>query len=345
VSAPPPETDVRRALVAGWGPAFAGASIAPGVRRGAVTHRGTLLTVRTHDGAYVAKLSENDAFARAAPFAELKAAALRHAHERGVPVVVPFPTLSGSPALRGETYSLELNELVEGVAWRARERDDEAAAEAIFALRAAFGALPPAFADALAPIELVLPVENPDSAAALERDVPVLLGEARGGGDAWSRTAERALAPLAALSSDVWTAPPGRNGVVHGDLHRDHVLLRGRPARAVAILDFDNLRVDRRTIDLAWLADQSAYPKPGSAAFDLRSPVARIREALQRRLVQRDEVPLLMPALIAYAVPIVVDIAKDILRRGIRERVWLRYLDALDVSRKLAVHDALLGAL
>ncbi|NDZ83265.1 phosphotransferase, partial [Streptomyces sp. SID10853] len=167
--------------------------------------------------------------------------------------------------------------------------------------------------------------------------------------DHWGRAAERALTALLAAGplldrhADALTPPPRRRAVVHGDLHHHHFLLSEegrRPPRVSAVLDFDNLHVGDRLLDLGWLAELAG--RAGDGPPDVRASLAAFRaEASRTGLLDDRHLPVLMPVLIAHSVPVVVDIAKDILERDVLSPAWLGYFELLDARRRLRLHRLL----
>ncbi|NEA69005.1 phosphotransferase, partial [Streptomyces sp. SID12488] len=154
--------------------------------------------------------------------------------------------------------------------------------------------------------------------------------------------------PLLRATAGALPVSPERRAVVHGDLHHHHFLLADDPAgpagraRVTAVLDFDNLHVGDRLLDLAWVAETAG--RAGGAPGAARDALGHFRTAARGAgLIDGTDLPLLMPVLIAHAVPVLVDIAKDILERDLLAPAWLSYFELLDTERRLRLHRLLTG--
>jgi hypothetical protein len=309
-----------------------------------VSHGSSLWLIEGQER-YVAKVLLSEATARQPQFSQVRDQILAHCALAGVPVVQPIPTRSGSPRAHVEGRRIELLAFVsDGMSWGTDDRQLDAVAESIFLLRSALDCVPAAIVEQLRAIPLPVLVEEPDARRARDEALADLLPLARRQRDRWGDLIHEALEALEALPSNMLDRALDREasgdgrGVIHGDLHHEHILLsRDEPPRVMAIIDFDNLRVGPRHLDLAWLADQSARRPSRDVAFRTHAAVRCVKRAVELRLISRARIPDMMPSLIAYAVPIVVDIAKDILIRNLRLPVWQRYLDLLDIGRMLTV--------
>lgn len=107
----------------------------------------------------------------------------------------------------------------------------------------------------------------------------------------------------------------------------------------LALLDFDNLHAGNRLLDLAWTAETvGRLAEPVQQADSARYFLASARE---HGLLEPGAEDLLMPVLLAHSLPVIVDIAKDILERDILTPVWLGYFELLSADRRLHVHELL----
>ncbi|MFF9869857.1 phosphotransferase [Streptomyces sp. NPDC013953] len=349
---------VRQVLAAHWGEAWAGSGLRPLTVGGAapLTHTAGLWRVAAPTGPHVLKVQLNSEAARPGPFYPLKDRVIGHCRRQGVPALPVVPAADGSPGVRHGGFVCELAPYSPGTrASGTSGAEAVAIVEAGLNLREALDTLPPDVAGELASVHLPLLVEEEHWPAALRDAERRLLPKAERGTDRWHRAAAgvlhelRAAAPLlrSALASGHGTAiraAATRPAVVHGDLHIHHFLLaeRGEP-RVVALLDFDNLHVDDRLLDLAWVAD-TAVLACGNDAGAARDVITRFVDAGRRRgLLRPGDEERLMPVLMAHSLPVVVDIAKDILDRAILTPQWLAYFDLLSPMRRLAVHELLTG--
>ncbi|MEU8465325.1 aminoglycoside phosphotransferase family protein [Streptomyces sp. NPDC029003] len=342
---------VRHVLATHWGDAWGGAGLSPLTVGGAapLTHTAGLWRVGAAGGDHVFKVQLNAEGARPEPFHPLKQRILAHCAERGVPVLSVVPAADGRPAVRHDGVLCEMSPLSPG----ARADGGREQAAAIVAtgldLRAALDGLGDEVADELARVHLPLMVEEEHWPAALEDAERRLLPRAeRGAEDPWHRAAARVLRELVSaaplLRRTELAAGAGRPAVVHGDLHVHHFLLDRRAApRVLAVLDFDNLHVADRLLDLAWTAD-TALLACGADTGAARDVLAGLLASGRRRGLLRpgDEVRL-MPVLMAHSLPVIVDIAKDILDRGVLTPQWLAYFELLSPARRLAAHRLLAG--
>lgn len=352
---------VRDALATHWGEAWGEAGLSPLTVGGEapLTHAAGLWRVAAAGGDHVFKAQLNPEAARPARFHPLKERILAHCARRRVPVLPVVPAADGRSAVRHDGVQCEMSPLCPG----AKASGGRGQAAAIVAtgldLRAALDGLPTEVTDELAGVHLPLMVEEEHWPAALEDAERRLLPKAEGrGDDPWYRAAARVLrelsdsAPLlkstgAGLSAGA-VSPPA---VVHGDLHVHHFLLAepGQAAgqapapRVLAVLDFDNLHVGDRLLDLAWTADTAVHACGADTGAARDVLAAFLGSGRRRGLLRPGDEARLMPVLMAHSLPVIVDIAKDILDRGILTPQWLAYFELLSPARRLAVHRLLTG--
>jgi Ser/Thr protein kinase RdoA (MazF antagonist) len=350
---------VRQVLTAHWGEAWSGSELRPLTVGGAapLTHTAGLWRIAAPTGHHVLKVQLNSEAARPASFYPLKDRVIGHCRRQGVPALPVVPAADGSPSVRHGNLVCEISPYCTGTGASGSSRAEAVAiVEAGLDLREALDTLPPDVAGELASVHLPLLVDEEHWPTALRDAERRLLPKAERGTDRWHRAAAgvlralRAAAPLLRLTlgsghGAAVRAAATRPAVVHGDLHLHHFLLaeQGGP-RVVALLDFDNLHVDDRLLDLAWVAD-TAVLACGDDADAARDVIAGFLDAGRRRgLLRPGDEELLMPVLMAHSLPVVVDIAKDILDRAILTPQWLAYFDLLSPGRRLAVHELLIGA-
>ncbi|MFD8983698.1 phosphotransferase [Streptomyces sp. NPDC059564] len=343
---------VRHALATHWGEAWGEARLSPLTVGGEapLTHTAGLWRVAAAAGDHVFKAQLNSEAVRPGRFHPLKDRILAHCARQGVPVLPVVPAADGRPAVRHDGVLCEMSPLCPGAKASGGREQAAAIVATGLDLRAALDGLPSAVADELAAVHLPLMVAEEHWPAALDDAEHRLLPKAeQKAGDPWYRAAARVLRELAAsaplLKGAAFpaeaAAPPA---VVHGDLHVHHFLLaeRGTP-RVLAVLDFDNLHVADRLLDLAWTAD-TAVLACGADTGAARDVLAGFVGSGRRRgLLRPGDEERLMPVLMAHSLPVIVDIAKDILDRGILTPQWLAYFELLSPARRLAVHGLLTG--
>ncbi|MGW7413568.1 phosphotransferase enzyme family protein [Streptomyces sp. NPDC054863] len=338
-----------------WGPAWSGCTPLPlNGPDGAppLSHTAGLWRISHRGAPHLFKVQLTTEAQRGSAFPPVKQRVLDHCAAYGIPVASAVPTAHGTVHVSRGGHDCEVLPLLPGTA-TARPTPAQAAAAVRtgLALRAALDAVPAPLAADLAPIPLPALVAEEDWRAALDEARTRLLPAAHRRTDHWGRAAERALTallaaePLLARYDEALAPPPERRAVVHGDLHHHHFLLGDegpRPPRVSGVLDFDNLHVGDRLLDLAWLAELAGRADEGPSGGG--ASVAALRtEASRSGLLVDHQLPLLMPVLIARSVPIVVDIAKDILERDLLGPAWLGYFELLDTGRRLRVHRLLTG--
>ncbi|MGK5641709.1 phosphotransferase family protein [Streptomyces sp. URMC 126] len=348
---------VRGALAAHWGEPWAGARLSPLTVGGAapLTHTAGLWRVAAPGGGpggpgghvdHVLKVRLNAEAVRPGPFYPLKDRVAAHCRRRGVPVPPAVPAADGRTAVEHDGVPCELTPHCPGVPARGGRERAAAVVATGLDLREALDALPPDVAGELAPLRLPSLVEEEHPPTAFRDAVDRLLPKAERGTDPWHRAAAGVLRELRAAEPLLREAPDAgaRPSVVHGDLHIHHFLLdpRGEP-RVLAVLDFDNLHVGDRLLDLAWIADTAvlACGDDTRAARDVLAGL--LRSGRRRGLLRPGDEHLLMPVLTAHSLPVIVDIAKDILDRGLPSPQWLAYFDLLSPARRLTAHRLLTG--
>ena len=130
-------------------------------------------------------------------------------------------------------------------------------------------------------------------------------------------------------------------GVCHGDLHGQNILF-GSDGRLKAVIDFDNLHIGDTRRDIAWVLDQLTWIPGKPDQFDFQTLRNGVRAIIEGGLCSKEEICGVMPSLLYYTIPIVVDIAKDILFRDDDRIVWKQYLELLDSHRKIQAHKEII---
>jgi hypothetical protein len=313
-----------------------------------LTHTADLWRIGDEPDCFVLKVVSEPRAMRPPVYYSLKAQVLERCRDQGVPVAGAVPTVDEEWVGWHEDRACELSRFIpDATPFHGGAAAVEPILRSGLALRRALDSLPRGLCAELARTPTPVLVDEVRWQHAMDDALSRLLPLAAARTDSWGRAAARALAGLASAAkvmSDPESAasamalPPA---VVHGDLHYNHFLIRHEaPPRVLAILDFDNLHVGDRRLDLAWIACTVARVDGGEPARrDALDQFVALFSAAG--LLSDREAPLLMPALIAHAIPVLVDIAKDILERGIRSPAWLTYFDILDVSRMLSIHRLL----
>ncbi|MGW2031020.1 phosphotransferase enzyme family protein [Streptomyces spinosus] len=344
---------VSEVLARHWGPDLGTTTPTPlGVRGGErpLSHTAGLWEIRRHGTPYLFKVQLDRQAARAPRFYPLKQQVLDHCAGFGVPVASAVPALDGTPAVWADGHVCEVIPLVAGAAAvEPTSAQAEAVIRAGLTVRHALDAVPGALTDELAPVALPELVAEPHWRRALADAEQRLLPLALRRSDRWGRVAANALEalvtarPVLEAAADEPT-PPARRAVVHGDLHYHHFLLdEQRRPEVVAVLDFDNLHVGDRLLDLAWVADTAGRVGGGRVAVE-RTLYSFIARAGASGLLTQADTRLLMPLLMRQAVPVIVDIAKDILERDILSPHWPAYFALLDPTRRVRLHRLLTTA-
>ncbi|MEV4976731.1 phosphotransferase enzyme family protein [Streptomyces scopuliridis] len=297
--------------------------------------------------ALVLKTQLNPEAARPISFHLVKRQVLEHCRERGLPVPIPVPSVGGSPVVRYEGLLAELIPLLPGTARPIMT--SRQAAEVIragLALRATLDVLPGHLTAPLAGLPVPRLVAEENWRFALDDALTRLLPMAERRTDRWGSAVARSLHELSAaqlLLTSVPEASAEPPAVIHADLHRHHLLFEGEDMpRLTGILDFDNLELGDRLLDLAWIAEAAARVAGGETERR-RSLSAFIGRAEATSLLRPTDTGRLMPVLLAYAIPVIVDIAKDVLERDLLEDIWFEYLDLLSPGRMVGVHAHLLS--
>ncbi|MEU5836907.1 phosphotransferase [Streptomyces diacarni] len=299
-------------------------------------------------GEFVLKAQLTAEALRPVAFHVIKRQVMEVCARQGIPVAVAVPALDGAPAVLRDGIGCELLPLLPGTAHQAvtpaRAREIVAAG---LGLRSVLDGLPEQVVRALAPYPVDPLVAQPCWRAALEDALGRLGPMAARRPDGWGRLVSGALreleraGPLLERLTEAGEQAAGGTAVVHGDLHHRHFLFgEADRHRITGVLDFDNLRVDDRLLDLAWTA-ASAGRVAGGRAARREGARAFVRAAEGAGLLAPGEAGLLMPRLLAYAVPIVVDIAQDVLERDILDDLWAEYLDLLSPARMADTHALL----
>ncbi|MBP2478632.1 aminoglycoside phosphotransferase (APT) family kinase protein [Crossiella equi] len=314
-----------------------------------VTHTAGLWLVPAHTGEHVLKVQLNPDALRPPAFYGHKQELLRQAAEAGLPVGRPVPTTAGADTAWVDGTTCELLPRYPapvGPAPSAAQVD--ALVDTCLDLRAFLDSRPERLTRELAPLPVPRLVDEPDWRLALADARTRLLPEARRRDDDWGRFAtglledlDQAAGLLLAHDLPAWGQAPHRPAITHADLHHHHFMVAapGSPD-VVAVLDFDNLQVTDRLLDLAWTAELAMLgeSRPSRSVGSLTRFVGM---AHNRGLLRLDEVALLGPVLLTHSVPVLVDIAKDILERDLLYPVWRNYVQLLDPARRLRMHTAL----
>ncbi|WP_282416538.1 phosphotransferase [Polyangium sp. 15x6] len=314
-----------------------------------LSHTAGLWHIGSAGAGHVLKVQLNRGAARKPEFYPLKENVMAHCRAHGVPVLEAVPAVDGSTSVWCDGLVCELLPRCPGIAARRSTPAQAAAvARAGLDLRYALDRLPDGVMADLAPIPLPRMVEEERWPVALADAEKRLLPMAERRDDAWSRAAASALRGVIRAGALMHQAgipvvgeSPDRPSVVHSDLHYHHFLVpaSGAQPTVLAILDFDNLHVGDRLLDLAWIAEVTGGVADPSARADGLS--AFLAAARARGLLQPGEARLLMPLLLAHSLPVIVDIAKDILVRGILSRLWSDYFELLSSTRRLHLHALL----
>lgn len=298
----------------------------------------------------VFKAQLNAAAHRPPEFHVLKRRVMELCAGHGIPVAVAVPAGDGSPIVRYDDVDCELAPMLPGTARRAPTPAQASAVVTTgLALRSVLDGLPEDVVRALAPHPVAALVEEERWQVALDDALERLLPLAERRTDEWGhvitpvlRQLERAR-PLLERSRTVGGDVARYTDVLHGDLHRHHFLFDDTAEdRVTALLDFDNLHVGNRLLDLAWTA-ATAGRVAGDHSTQRCMADRFLRAAGTSGLLRRGEARLLMPLLMTHTLPVVVDIAKDILERDLLDDIWIEYLDLLSPARMAAVHALLAG--
>ncbi|MEU1806916.1 phosphotransferase [Streptomyces sp. NPDC019937] len=352
---------VRQVLAARWGPRWSGVPVRPlsAGDTAPLSHTAGLWYVERPEAGYVLKVQLNPDAAREPRFYPLKEEVLAHCRGHGVPAPAAVAASDGATSVWHDGLVCELAPLAPGAA--SGELTPAQAAAVVrtgLGLRRALDRPPGGVADRLAPIRLPRLVDEEHWPSALRDAEERLLPLAERRGDSWGRAAASALRGVVASGRLLREAGPAAAGerparpaVVHGDLHYHHFLFSptgdgageaGGPD-VVAVLDFDNLHVGDRLLDLAWLAEMAG--RVAGETGRRRSLAAFRQAATAAGLLAPGEERLLMPLLMAHSLPVIVDIAKDILLRDILSPAWTEYFDLLASPRRLRIHQSLVSPL
>lgn len=300
--------------------------------------------------AFVFKAQLNTAAIRSPEFHGLKRRIMEICAGHGIPVPLAVPAVDGSAVVRQDGVDCELAPMLPGTAHRSLTPGQADGVTATgLALRSALDRLPDSMVAALRAHPVNPLVEEERWQVALDDALGRLLPLAGNRTDEWGRLIAAVLRqlqrckPLLDQFAAVEAGAARDVSVVHGDLHRHHFLFDdAREDRITAVLDFDNLRLGDRLLDLAWIAG-TAGRVAGTWNVRQRSTATFAQAAESAGLLAPGEKCRLMPTLLAYAVPVVVDIAKDILDRDILDDLWTEYLDLLSPARMAETHALLTG--
>ncbi|GAA3486475.1 phosphotransferase [Streptomyces cremeus] len=337
---------VRHVLTTHWGAPWSDAKLRPLTVGGSapLSHTAGLWLVTAAGGDHVFKAQLNAEALRPGAFLPLKDRVLAHCRGKGVPVPSVVPAADGRAAAVHDGLPCELTRYCPGVGANGGPEQARAVVATGLDLREALDRLPPDVADALAAVRLPLMVDEEHWPAALADAQRRLLPAAERGTDRWHRAAAQVLRELRSSAPVLAHRPagPARPAVVHGDLHAHHFLLsESGPPRVLAVLDFDNLQVADRLLDLAWIADTAMLACRGDDDAARQVLGGFLRDARHRGLLSPGDENLLMPVLMAHSLPVIVDIAKDILDRNVLTPQWLAYFELLSPARRLAAHRLL----
>ncbi|MGW1976436.1 phosphotransferase [Streptomyces sp. NPDC001889] len=357
---PPPGSApwVRRLLAGRWGLDARHTLVRPLLVDGAppLSHTAGLWRVRGPAGDHVLKVRLVPEALRTPEFYGLKEEIGAHCRRHGVPVAAAIPALDGTTTVRCDHTVCELTPWYPG---RPADPADPAQSAAVVRcgvrLRRALDRLPASALDRLASVPLPLLVEEEEWRAALLDAERRLLPLSAGRADAFSRRAAAALrAAVAAgplLHGSLGGLRAAEPAAIHSDLHPQHFIVAPRPGstapgggtwEVLAVLDFDNLHTGDRRLDLAWLAETAGRVRGDTARR--RALAAFLDGTAGTGLLGAGDEALLMPLLMAHSLPVVVDIAKDILERGDLSDQWPAYLELLSPERRAGVHDSLTAA-
>jgi len=329
---------LRACLATHWGSEYASHPIVPlrNLSAETVTHTSEHWVVGPPACQSLLKVARKQEFARDPKFYEWKRDLLDYCLENAIPVAPVRSTLSGSPYAEVEGHFMEMTEFVPNARpYSGLDQQVDAMIAATLALRAVLDALPASWLSDVRDCPLPKLVDEDRLEIVLEQ-ARELLPLARTRRDPWGRAASRQLAALCSAGPLLVNLPPmAQDSVVHGDLHGYNMLFRSSTVKA--ILDFDNMHAGSRYLDLAWIADMAAWQPGGEKNWKIHRASRAIYAAVDHKLLRLSGVGYLMPCLIAYAAPIILDIAKDILHRGIFNPAWFRYFDILDVDLKLRI--------
>ncbi|QUH01952.1 phosphotransferase [Saccharopolyspora erythraea] len=305
-----------------------------------LTHTAGLWACASGDRSWVFKAQLNPDAVRDADFYPLKQGVVEHCVSRGVPAARAIPTASGAPiALRDGVVCELLPRYSDAAPHGATAEQVAEVVRTALRLRHALDEVSRATVEDLARMPVNPLVDQPDWALALG-EVEDLLKLAEARDDDWAALAGSALREVLDTEPLLAEAPaPRADSAVHADLHRHHFLLRS--GQVEAILDFDNLRAGDRLLDLAWTAElclSAPAPEDPAGPESLREFA---RRCVDEELLEARDLRRLMPALLVFSLPVLVDIAKDILQRDILSPVWQQYFHLLSPARRARVHKIL----
>ncbi|MGW4427858.1 phosphotransferase [Streptomyces tendae] len=220
--------------------------------------------------AFVFKAQLNTAAIRSPEFHGLKRRIMEICAGHGIPVPLAVPAVDGSAVVRQDGVDCELAPMLPGTAHRSLTPGQADGVTATgLALRSALDRLPDSMVAALRAHPVNPLVEEERWQVALDDALGRLLPLAGNRTDEWGRLIAAVLRqlqrckPLLDQFAAMEAGAARDVSVVHGDLHRHHFLFDdAREDRITAVLDFDNLRLGDRLLDLAWIAG-TAGQAPG----------------------------------------------------------------------------------
>lgn len=296
-----------------------------------LTHDASLFLIRKGEKSYVLKRRPLGGIQRGKDFHQLKFKILKHIGGFGELLPNYLATTHKLYFLVCDEYTFELCELVEGDGFSDKHLSLEDLYIGYKNLHSGLQRTPVPLSEKLQSMAIPACVEEPDCCTAIAQ--VNTLRKYFGTLPEWSTVLDVDLEKISTLSNGIGKHIPQRRSIVHGDLHAAHWIFT---EDKVKFLDFDNLRVDDAALDFAWLLDSAALHR------DPHQEVVAIAElAVGDGLFTWDEIVSGMKSLVRYAVPIVVDIGKDIYVRGDVRDVWRSYLEILNVGRKITLLNKL----
>ena len=296
-----------------------------------ITHSSNLFLVESTTARYVLKRRQRDGIQRKESFHRVKADVLARCHKAGLHVSYLLSTISAEPFVVTPTFIFELSPYFSGKKYSKNESKVDVLYHSLISLTYIFQDVSEQYRDEIASQEIPPYVDQPDPYRALVDARNLLKHHTYVAG--WSEILVPLLEDINLLGvSDMLNHKALSETLVHGDLHSSHWLFNDS---SVAFIDFDNLRIDDSALDFAWVAD---------AIFEIEGKpdksLSLLKRSIEDGVLSKEEVISGIKTLIVYAVPIVVDIAKDIYIRKDLRNVWKNYLSILDVNRKCTLLEA-----
>lgn len=317
-------------------------------RRNVLTHASMLYLVSNPGGSYVLKHTTAEAAVRPAGFHAIKHKILTFCAERNVPVLIPVLTRDRLPIVTWEGTTVELLPCSPGkVEFDLTATHRRNILDGFLRLRSALEATDQKWRDALHAYPSSIPVEVENVGEAVRQAMDELLPLSRTYCGPLADNIRHALEGVVGargLLRDSADQPAVRHRLIHADYQTQNLLFDSE-SRLSAILDFDNLRNGNAAFEWSWLFDQLATGLDPAERLMDRTFLESVEAALETGGLTHEELLSTMPILLRYVVPIVVDIAKDILLRNDHRPEWARYLELCDCERKLSVHQTLIKIL